>query len=91
MLRLVILGLAAYGAAHLGMRAARHRPRPLLPPPPGKGRKGRGIGRSRDVDREAMRLAEETDVSPNQAKAMILGNASLAAAEAEARNFKAES
>jgi hypothetical protein len=42
-------------------------------------------------DREALRLAEETDVSPDQAKEMIDKHGKAAGkAEKEARNFKAE-
>ena len=44
-----------------------------------------------EVEREALRLAETTDVSQNQAKELIRKHGKNSAeAEKEARNFKAE-
>ena len=94
MIRLVLLGLAAYGAAKYVSRHSRRpsEPHALLPAPESRraATRRRPAASRPDVDKAAMRLAEETDVSPNQAREMIEENG-IANAEAEARNFKAES
>ncbi|WP_139238669.1 hypothetical protein [Mesorhizobium sp. YR577] len=47
--------------------------------------------KSRDVEKRALDLAEKTDVSPNQAKALIRKHGDdKKEIEKEAKNFKAE-
>ena len=90
MIRLLVLGLAAYGAVKLaGRYSERDRTQRLLPAPGAP--KARKQPKRDTLDDEALRLAEETDVSPNQAREILSRHGDAATAKAEAENFKAES